>query len=127
MVPLYIYEAKMSLFLRLSLCKQGAKLLIENRIVDVLSHCQFIGARPEAAPYNNGKHDAGMDGWVDLLICFVMVDRMQTEVNFNERYDRLIMPALKLISAVLCTLGRSNGVVIDKVCAVTKTGRSFFC
>lgn len=55
-----------------------------------------------------------------------MVDRMQTEVNFNERYDRLIMPALKLISAVLCTLGRSNGVVIDKVCAVIKAGRSFF-
>lgn len=73
MVPLYIYEAKMSLFLRLSLCKQGAKLLIENRIVDVLSHCQFISARPEAVPYykNNGKLDTAIDNWIHILICHI--------------------------------------------------------
>ena len=73
MVPLYIYEAKMSLFLRLSLCKQGAKLLIENRIVDVLSHCQFISARPEAAPYHNGKFDTGTGLWIDILNMFCTI------------------------------------------------------
>ena len=53
---MYIYEAKMSLFLRLALSKDGSKLLVDNRVVDVLSHCQFINARPEQNLLLNGMY-----------------------------------------------------------------------
>ncbi|KAI9495748.1 nucleoporin Nup186/Nup192/Nup205 [Zychaea mexicana] len=90
---IYIYETKMSLFLRLALSKEGSKLLVENRIIEVLNHCQFINARPEQNLLRAG--------------------RAYVESDFNNRYEQLLMPVLKLISALLCTLGHVN--VIDKV------------
>ncbi|KAI8379152.1 nucleoporin Nup186/Nup192/Nup205 [Radiomyces spectabilis] len=84
LVPLYIYEAKMSLFLRLALCKEGAQTLIDNRILDVLSHCQFIIMPPD--------HN----------------------FTLQERYEQLLQPALKLVIALMCSMGHAEVLTAKK-------------
>lgn len=46
---MYIYEAKISLFTRIALKKNGAELLIENGILEVLGQCEFISAKPNTS------------------------------------------------------------------------------
>ena len=45
---LYVYEAKMSLFVRMTQSRAGAERLLEARIIPVLSSCDFPDIRPEA-------------------------------------------------------------------------------
>ncbi|KAI9314314.1 nucleoporin Nup186/Nup192/Nup205 [Dichotomocladium elegans] len=93
--PLYIHEAKLALFLRLALSKHGAKLLVENRIVEVLGHCQFIAARPEPV--------------------MPRAEYVQLAPSLLERYDRLLLPTIKLLSALLCSLGSTNSVLTERI------------
>jgi hypothetical protein len=44
---LYIYEAKMSLFLRIAQTRQGAERLIEARVLPILADCDFLDTLPE--------------------------------------------------------------------------------
>lgn len=48
MNPLYVYEAKMSLFIRMAHTRQGAERLLETHILPTLARCDFPDARPEA-------------------------------------------------------------------------------
>lgn len=45
---LYIYEAKMSLFIRIAQTRQGAERLIESRVLSILADCDFLDTLPEA-------------------------------------------------------------------------------
>jgi len=45
--PLYVYEAKMSLFIRMAQTRQGAERLLEAQLLPVLAHCDFLEDRPE--------------------------------------------------------------------------------
>src|SRR5713101_995410 len=44
---LYVYEAKMSLFIRIAQTRQGAERLIESRVLPILADCDFLDALPE--------------------------------------------------------------------------------
>ena len=46
--PLYVYEAKMSLFTRMAQIRHGAERLLEAQILPVLAQCEFLDTRPEA-------------------------------------------------------------------------------
>lgn len=46
--PLYVYEAKMSLFTQMALTRQGAERLLESRLIAILTECDYLDARPEA-------------------------------------------------------------------------------
>jgi nuclear pore complex protein Nup205 len=46
--PLYVYEAKMSLFTRMTQSRAGAECLLEAHILSVLTKCDFLDARPES-------------------------------------------------------------------------------
>lgn len=46
--PLYVYEAKMSLLIRMAHTRQGAERLLEAHILSTLARCDFLDARPEA-------------------------------------------------------------------------------
>ena len=46
--PLYVYEAKMSLFARMAQIRHGAERLLEAQILPVLAQCEFLDTRPEA-------------------------------------------------------------------------------
>jgi hypothetical protein len=55
LLPLYIYGAKISLCINVASKRNGAQLLLENGILEVLGHCEFIGARPKSST-NKGKN-----------------------------------------------------------------------
>ncbi|QRW26278.1 structural constituent of nuclear pore protein [Rhizoctonia solani] len=44
---LYVYEAKMSLLIKIAQTRQGADRLQDARVLSVLSQCDFLDARPE--------------------------------------------------------------------------------
>jgi nuclear pore complex protein Nup205 len=45
---LYVYEAKMSLFIRIAQTRQGAERLVESRVLSILADCDFLDTLPEA-------------------------------------------------------------------------------
>ncbi|KAJ2839820.1 hypothetical protein FBU31_000624 [Coemansia sp. 'formosensis'] len=85
---LYIYEAKMALFLRLAQRADGAERLLESGIIDVLADCAFLGLRPHAG---QGAHAA--DAFIPVRA---------------ERFHLLLMPALNLMLALVVRIGRDN-------------------
>ena len=46
--PLYVYEATMSLLVRMAQTRQGAERLLEARVLPILADCDYLDARPEA-------------------------------------------------------------------------------
>ena len=45
---LYVYEGKMSLFIRIAQTRQGAERLIESRVLPILADCDFLDTLSEA-------------------------------------------------------------------------------
>ncbi|CAO3664623.1 unnamed protein product [Rhizopus stolonifer] len=85
LLSLYIFEAKMSILLRLAMNPEGAELLFENRIFEVLGQCQFM-----------------------------RVDISNATSELSERYEQLVIPTLKLITAILSVYGNKNNKVLLK-------------
>lgn len=56
--PLYVYEAKMSLFVRMAETRGGAEKLLEAQLIPVLGQCDYLDARPEADDSFMGKISA---------------------------------------------------------------------
>jgi nuclear pore complex protein Nup205 len=45
--PLYVYEAKMSMFTRMAQTRPGAERLLEAQTLPILAQCEFLDTRPE--------------------------------------------------------------------------------
>ncbi|KAG2192756.1 hypothetical protein INT47_008407, partial [Mucor saturninus] len=94
LLPLYIFEAKMSILLSLAMNPEGAELLFRNRIFEVLGQCQFMKAQQQ--------------------------DYITTQTNVGhseelaERYQQLLMPTLKLVVAILCSYRGENETVLER-------------
>ncbi|ORZ19822.1 nucleoporin Nup186/Nup192/Nup205 [Absidia repens] len=91
LLPLYIYESKISLCIDVASKRNGAQLLLENGILEVLGHCEFIGARPKSSSNKD----------VDTILM--------------TRYHQLLLPTLRLIVTLLYSVGRVNGFLLEKV------------
>ncbi|KAF1796787.1 nucleoporin Nup186/Nup192/Nup205 [Mucor lusitanicus] len=94
LLPLYVFEAKMSILLGFAMNPKGAELLYSHRIFDVLGQCQFIKAQlqdPSITEMN-----------------------LEDSMELSNRYQRLVMPTLELIVAILMTFGAKNDVVLNK-------------
>ncbi|KAI0033042.1 nucleoporin Nup186/Nup192/Nup205 [Vararia minispora EC-137] len=85
---LYVYEAKMSLLVRVAQSRAGAERLLDARAIPVLANCDFLDAQPEA---DQAFIDKG--GFLPSAI---------------QRYHQLLLPALQLINAILATLGQGH-------------------
>ncbi|EGO28547.1 hypothetical protein SERLADRAFT_413403 [Serpula lacrymans var. lacrymans S7.9] len=86
--PLYVYESKMSLLIRMTQNRLGAERLLEAQILPILAQCEFIDARPEA-----DQSFMDYDSFLPSAI---------------QRYHQLFMPALQLIVGMLATLGSKH-------------------
>ncbi|KAI0289640.1 nucleoporin Nup186/Nup192/Nup205 [Russula brevipes] len=91
---LYVYEAKMSLFIRIGQTRQGAERLIEARVLPILADCDFLDTLPEA-DQSFIEHDHFLPSAI-------------------QRYHQLFMPALQLIDTILATLGSGHSFAIDQ-------------
>lgn len=85
----------MSILLRLAMNPDGAELLFDNQIFEVL--CQSLFMRVEQQ--NPASVQANISTSGELL----------------DRYQRVMLPTLKLIVAILSTFGKKNAKVISKV------------
>ncbi|KAL0136800.1 nucleoporin Nup186/Nup192/Nup205 [Mucor lusitanicus] len=94
LLPLYVFEAKMSILLSFAMNPKGAELLYDHRIFDVLGQCQFIKAQLQVPPITEMN--------------------LEDSMELSNRYQRLVMPALELIVAILMTFGARNDVVLNK-------------
>ncbi|KAH9929472.1 nucleoporin Nup186/Nup192/Nup205 [Fomitopsis serialis] len=90
---LYVYEAKMSLLIRMSQSRQGAERLLESRTIPVLADCEYLDARPEADQAFM-DHDSFLPSAV-------------------QRYHQLFLPALQLVSGILVTLGHRHTTAVN--------------
>ncbi|KAL9541318.1 hypothetical protein MBANPS3_009192 [Mucor bainieri] len=94
LLPLYVFEAKMSILLGVAMNPKGAELLYGHRIFDVLGQCQFMKAQRQDPSTTELNLEASME--------------------LAERHQRLITPTLELIAAILITFGAKNDVVLNK-------------
>lgn len=86
----------MSILLGFAMNPKGAELLYSHRIFDVLGQCQFIKAQLQVPPITEMN--------------------LEDSMELSNRYQRLVMPTLELIVAILMTFGAKNDVVLNKVC-----------
>ncbi|ESK89924.1 nucleoporin [Moniliophthora roreri MCA 2997] len=93
--PLYVYEAKMSLFIRMAQTRLGAERLLETRLIPALAQCDYLDARPEA--------DSSF------------VDRDTFLPSAVQRYHQLFMPSLQLVNALLATLSAKHATASNQV------------
>ncbi|KAJ6526561.1 nucleoporin Nup186/Nup192/Nup205 [Mycena vulgaris] len=92
--PLYVYEAKMSLFVRMAQTRLGAERLLEVQLIPILSQCDYLDARPEA-----DQSFMDQDSFLPSAI---------------HRYHQLFMPALQLVDGMLATLGTKHATVSNQ-------------
>ncbi|KAJ7160759.1 nucleoporin Nup186/Nup192/Nup205 [Mycena filopes] len=92
--PLYVYEAKMSLFVRMAQTRLGAERLLEAQLIPILSQCDYLDARPEA-----DQSFMDQDSFLPSAI---------------HRYHQLFMPALQLVDGMLATLGTKHATVSNQ-------------
>ncbi|TRM60040.1 nucleoporin Nup186/Nup192/Nup205 [Schizophyllum amplum] len=93
--PLYVYEAKMSLFTQMALTRQGAERLLESRLVSILTECDYLDARPESDQ--------------------AFMDHNSFLPSAIHRYHQLFMPALQVLNAMLATLGGKHATAANAV------------
>ncbi|KAG5650971.1 hypothetical protein H0H81_010360 [Sphagnurus paluster] len=92
--PLYVYEAKMSFFIRMTQTRAGAERLLEAQLLPVLAQCDFLDARPEADQS--------------------FMDRDSFLPSAIQRYHQLFMPTLQVVDGMLATLGSKHGTVVNQ-------------
>ncbi|KAI8638705.1 nucleoporin Nup186/Nup192/Nup205 [Parasitella parasitica] len=94
LLPLYIFEAKMSILLRFAMNPSGAELLCNNRIFEILGQCQFMKAQIQ----NPTLTEMNLESSMELV----------------ERRQQLVMPTLQVIVSILCCFGGKNDTVLAK-------------
>ncbi|KAI9512151.1 nucleoporin Nup186/Nup192/Nup205 [Russula earlei] len=91
---LYVYEAKMSLLIRIGQTRQGAERLIQARVIPILADCDFLDTLPEADQS--------------------FIDHHHFLPSAIQRYHQLFMPAVQLIDTILATLGSGHSFAVNQ-------------
>ncbi|KAF5381906.1 hypothetical protein D9757_007577 [Collybiopsis confluens] len=92
--PLYVYESKMSFFIRMAQTRAGAERLLDAQLLPILAQCDFLDARPEADS--------------------AFVDHGSFLPSAIQRYHNIFMPNLQLINAMLATLGGKHATASNQ-------------
>lgn len=92
--PLYVYEAKMSLFIRMTQTRVGAERLLEAQLIPILAQCDYLDARPET-----DQSFMDQDSFLPSAI---------------QRYHQLFVPSLQLIDGMLATLGTKHTTLTNQ-------------
>lgn len=97
----------MALLIRIAQTQSGAEKLLDCRVLHVLSHCDFIDARPEG-------DQSFMGAFINPLRRHYLTVRHKDCDSFLPsavyRYHQLVLPALALINSLVVTLGKSSRV-----------------
>ncbi|PPQ71980.1 hypothetical protein CVT26_007136 [Gymnopilus dilepis] len=91
---LYVYESKMSLFIRMAQTRSGAERLLEAQLLPILAQCDYIDTRPEADQ--------------------AFIDQDSFLPSAIQRYHQLFMPALQVVDGMLATLGSRHATAVQQ-------------
>ncbi|KAJ1976523.1 hypothetical protein H4R34_003950 [Dimargaris verticillata] len=94
LVPLFVFESKMSFFLRLAQSRDGIDRLQDNGVVDVLDDCQVLELRPEGDTTQLLQDDAQQPTF--------------------ERYHHILLPIIQLLHALMAKPARERAVLATK-------------
>lgn len=103
--PLYVYEAKTALLVRIAQTRQGAERLLDSRIFSLLTHCDFLDARPQNDHAFLGK--LSMTSLTRPMLTIPRLDFDSFLPSAIERYHQLLIPALQLAVSVLSAAGHT--------------------
>ena len=110
---LYVYESKMSLFIRMTQTRAGAERLLEARLLTILAQCDYLDTRPEANQLFIGTV-------IKLVPCSLLLKHVLDQDSFLpsaiQRYHQLFMPALQVVDGLLATLGSKHATANHQVC-----------
>ncbi|TFK29062.1 hypothetical protein FA15DRAFT_700346 [Coprinopsis marcescibilis] len=93
--PLYVYEAKLSLFIRIAQTRLGAERLLEAQLIPTLAQCDYLDTMPEA-------DQAFMDN--DSFLPSAI-----------QRYHQLFTPAIQVVNGVIAILGNKHTTASNQV------------
>lgn len=96
---LYVYESKMAMLQRFASSYVGAELLLEHRVIGVLSQMKVFDLHPDFQISN-------------------MIDTSSTNSfipPISHRYQQILFPALSLCDVILMTLGPENQSVVTQI------------
>lgn len=95
---LYVYESKISMLSRFANSYIGAELLLEHRVIGVLSQMKVFDMHPDFQINN-----------------FVTSSSNSFIPPVDVRYQQILFPALSLCDVILMTLGPENQSVITQI------------
>ncbi|KAJ8683712.1 hypothetical protein QAD02_019504 [Eretmocerus hayati] len=102
--PLYLYEAKMAMFMRMASTRLGAESLLEHKILSCLSGMTVIDQQGDV-------HEAFNGGDASFL------------PSVAQRYQQVFLPMLYLCDALLTTLGTENQSCAIQICGFLQSHR----
>lgn len=95
---LYVYESKMAMLSRFAGSYIGAELLLEHRMIGVLSQMKVFDLHPDFQVTN-----------------FLIATDTSFVPPIDSRYQQILFPALNLCDVILLTLGPENQSVITQI------------
>lgn len=98
MKALYVYESKMAMLAKFASSYVGAELLLEQRVIAVLSQMKVFDLHPDFQ-----------------IMGMMMSDENSFIPPISHRYQQILFPALNLCDVILMTLGPENQSVITQI------------
>jgi len=92
---LYVYEAKMSLFIRMAQSRAGAERLLDAQLLPILSQCDYLDTRPEA--------DQSFIGMFAVYSTATVLPK-ETYMGFNQTRTRSYPRRFNAITSFSCLL-----------------------
>ena len=92
---LYVYEAKMSLFIRMAQSRAGAERLLDAQLLPILSQCDYLDTRPEA--------DQSFIGMSAVYSAATVLPK-DTYMGFNQTRTRSYPRRFNAITSFSCLL-----------------------
>lgn len=100
---IYIFETKISLLITIANDSYGAKLLLKNQLLDVLSACSIFDLRSRFDGWHVNESN-GAPGGINM-----------NRLMLANKYYQIFFPILKLVITLLNAIGTDNSQVKSQV------------
>lgn len=101
MKALYVYESKMAMFSRVASTHSGAELLVEEKLLAVLSSMKVYDLHPDFQIHYRKQRNTTDEE------CFVP--------NVDKRFQQILLPAFNICDVIISTLGVSNILAVSQI------------
>ncbi|KAJ1548151.1 hypothetical protein HK096_003517 [Nowakowskiella sp. JEL0078] len=102
--PLYIFESKISLFLRVAQQKEGAERLFEVGIFDIMSELNVLDQKPDESSME-------IDSFFPQSL---------------EKYQQILLPSLQLLTTICAHFGQNSSKISQKASQLILSHRDVF-